>query len=638
MDRQAFHDLGVHNVFDLLDFFSGHGVEVAEVKAEEFVRNEATLLLHVSAEHFAESGLEQVRCGVVLADVSATIVIDSSHEHGTHRLFIGRTLIHLTAAEGGIVHLHGVEHVNLEVGRNERSLVANLATHFGVERRGFEHDAEHALVFAPADNLRFTSGEFVAHELGAFFAVLRPAFGTHRVDALLHVGAGAGLLFFHALLVAFFIDEEALFFGENAREVRRESVGIVKEEHLVARNLVALLQVGGDGGEAFEAGVERADKAFFFALDDACDKFLAFADFREGIAHRVGENLHELANERLLLAEEAGKAACAAENAAEHVATAFVARESAVSNSERNSADVVGNHAVRGAGFAIVVRNAREFSDLCDNRSEHVGVVVAGLALQNSADTFETHTGIDVLGLQRNQGAVAHAFVLHEHVVPDFNVAVVFAVHALDRVLERFGLRSEVAAVIVDFGAGAARTGVAHFPEVGVSVEAHDAVIWEAGHVLPNLPGFVIILIDSCEEAFLREFPHFGQEFPCPGNSFLLIIVTEAPVTEHFEESVVVVVAAHHVEVVVLTGHAEALLAVAYALPTLRIVAQEDGLELVHARVREHERRVVMRNHRRRTHKEVALGFKELDERFAHLRRSHFFGHSYSFDFLRRQI
>ena len=82
-----------------------------------------------------------------------------------------------------------------------------------------------------------------------------------------------------------------------------------------------------------------------------------------------------------------------------------------------------------------------------------------------------------------------------------------------------------------------------------------------------------------------------------------------------------------------LTGHAEALLAIAYALPALRIVAQKDGLELVHARVREHERRVVMRNHRRRTHKEVALGFEELDKGFAHLRRSHFFGHSYSFDF-----
>jgi len=29
----------------------------------------------------------------------------------------------------------------------------------------------------------------------------------------------------------------------------------------------------------------------------------------------------------------------------------------------------------------------------------------------------------------------------------------------------------------------------------------------------------------------------------------------------------------------------------------------------------------------------VVLGFKELDERFAHLRRSHFFGHSFTFDF-----
>ena len=292
---------------------------------------------------------------------------------------------------------------------------------------------------------------------------------------------------------------------------------------------------------------------------------------------------------------------------------------------------MVGNHAVRGAGFAIVVRHARKFNDLCDDRGEHVSVVVAGLALENGADTFETHTSIDVLGLQRNQGAVAHAFVLHEHVIPNFNVAVVFAVHALDRVLECFGLRSEVTAVVMDFGAGAARTGVAHFPEVGVSVEAHDAVIREAGHVLPNLPSFVIVLVHGREQAFLRELPNFGQEFPSPSNGFFLVVVAKAPVAEHLEEGVVVVVAAHHVEVVVLTGHAEALLAVACALPTLRIVAQEDGLELVHARVREHERRVVMRNHRRRTHKEVALGFKELDKGFAHLRRSHFFSHSFTF-------
>ena len=175
----------------------------------------------------------------------------------------------------------------------------------------------------------------------------------------------------------------------------------------------------------------------------------------------------------------------------------------------------------------------------------------------------------------------------------------------------------------MDFGAGAARTGVAHFPEVGVSIETHDAVIREAGHVLPNLPGFVIVLVHGRKQAFLRELPNFSQKFPGPGDSFFLVVVAEAPVTEHFEEGVVVVVAAHHVEVVVLTGHAEALLAVACALPALGIVAQENRLELVHARVREHERRVVMRDHRRRTHKEVALGFKELDERFAHLRRSH---------------
>ena len=91
------HDLLVNVILDHCYFLSSESLEVAEVEAEEFVGNEATLLLHMSAEHLAERSLQQVSRGVVLADVVTAVVVDGSHEHGTHRRFVGRTLLHLAA-------------------------------------------------------------------------------------------------------------------------------------------------------------------------------------------------------------------------------------------------------------------------------------------------------------------------------------------------------------------------------------------------------------------------------------------------------------------------------------------------------------------------------------------------------------
>ncbi len=187
----------------------------------------------------------------------------------------------------------------------------------------------------------------------------------------------------------------------------------------------------------------------------------------------------------------------------------------------------------------------------------------------------------------------------------------------------------------MDFGTGTARSGIAHFPEIRVGVKAHDAVIGKPRHILPDLPSFIVILVNRREQAFLRKFPDFGQKLPRPGNRFLLVIIAERPVSEHFEKSVVVIVPTDDVQIVVLARNADALLAVADALPALRIVAEKNRLELVHAGICKHERRIVVRNHGRRADKQVSLGFKELDKGFANLRGSHRFGHNDTFGFFR---
>ena len=57
---------------------------------------------------------------------------------------------------------------------------------------------------------------------------------------------------------------------------------------------------------------------------------------------------------------------------------------------------------------------------------------------------------------------------LHEHVVPDLDVAVAAA---LDAAADRLRARQMIAAEVVDLRAAAARAGVAHLPEVVVGAE-----------------------------------------------------------------------------------------------------------------------------------------------------------------------
>ena len=58
------------------------------------------------------------------------------------------------------------------------------------------------------------------------------------------------------------------------------------------------------------------------------------------------------------------------------------------------------------------------------------------------------------------------------------------------------------------------------------------------------------------------QFVHFSKEDPGPFNGFFLEVVAEAPVPEHFKESVVVLVLPHVVQVVVLAPSADTFLGI----------------------------------------------------------------------------
>ena len=238
--------------------------------------------------------------------------------------------------------------------------------------------------------------------------------------------------------------------------------------------------------------------------------------------------------------------------------------------------------------------------------------------MDNAHQPLEAHAGVDMLGGQRLERAIRLAIELDEHMVPDLEHI------GVARVDEMRGVAAAADAVVVNLGAWAARTGLAHFPEVVLHIAWNDMVFrkqrfpqrlrLEVG--LESRGG--IAFKPSCVEAVGVESVDLGEKLEAPADRLLLEVVAEGPIAQHLEEGVVIGVLANILEIVVLAAGANALLRVDGAGVVALAPAKEDILELVHARVGEQQGRVIVGNDGARRCKGVAgLLDEEVDEGLA---------------------
>ena len=101
------------------------------------------------------------------------------------------------------------------------------------------------------------------------------------------------------------------------------------------------------GLEEAHALSQRRAEALFLAADDADDQLAVLDDLGVRRAHQLDHALDEPAEEGLLDAEEPTVTHRAAQQPAQHVAAALVARDDAVGDQERHGARVVGDDAQR---------------------------------------------------------------------------------------------------------------------------------------------------------------------------------------------------------------------------------------------------------------------------------------------------
>src|SRR5690606_14591031 len=136
------------------------------------------------------------------------------------------------------------------------------------------------------------------------------------------------------------------------------------------------------------------------------------------------------------------------DDAAQHVAASFVAGNHSVDHQEPAGADMVGDDLqgiVGQIGAAGLARGS------ADQVLEQVDLVIGMDVLQHGGNALQAHAGVHAGLGKRVHRALRVALELHEHQIPDLDVAVAVFLGRSRRAAPDFG-----AVVVEDFGTGAA--------------------------------------------------------------------------------------------------------------------------------------------------------------------------------------
>src|SRR6201996_98563 len=420
-------NLFVDHRFDLRKFVATERLEMREVETQALGRNFRALLRNVFAEQLAQGRMQQMRSRVIEHDrLTARGIHAGLHGVADTQRLVAMPLAGM--AEEHTAHLQRVSDLETAGCAGKRAGVANLATGLSVERCAIE---DHQRVFArvqliellaaahDADHLATRRAERVVAEKFGRLELAGQFRGHQALGLEITALAPAFLLLFHRLFEAGHIDIEPTLACDIGSEVDWKTVGIVKAKCVRARNSPGRL--AGHFVKHAHTMLERFTKALLFRTQGFFDEALLGGELRICLAHLLDQRRHHLPEEVATYPEHPAMAQGAADDTAQHIATAFIGGQHAVDDQERAGANVIGDHAQR---LVADIGGAGEFGRDLDQVSEQVDLVVGMHVLQHGRQALQAHARIDARRRQRRQRAIGRAVELHEHQVPDFDVAV----------------------------------------------------------------------------------------------------------------------------------------------------------------------------------------------------------------------
>ncbi len=311
-------------------------------------------------------------------------------------------------------------------------------------------------------------------------------------------------------------------------------------------------------------------------------------------------------DERLVHVQISAEAGGASEDSAQDVAAPLIRGHDAIRNGKRQRPDVVGDDPMRDAVIRPRIGDSRDLVDGRKERTKYIRIVVRIHVVDHGHHALEAHAGVHMFGGQVAKRAISLSVKLDEHQIPDFDVSRTPGVDAANVIWVILFVAFSFSQIVMDFGAGTARPGVAHLPEIIALAKAQNSLWRNGGDLRPKRRGFLVgIQIVLCiafenrgPHAVAIQAPDFGEQLPGPLDGFFLEIVAKGPVAEHLKERVVVGVESHIFEIVVLATHPNALLRVDGALVIPCFQTEKDVLELIHPRVDKQQGGIIKRHHR----------------------------------------
>ena len=296
-------------------------------------------------------------------------------------------------------------------------------------------------------------------------------------------------------------------------------------------------------------------------------------------------------------------ARCAAQESAEHIASAFVGRKDSVAGHKRYGTDVVRNQTDGNVLLRVgLIGHTGDLAHAVTKCLHGVDIEHGVRILAYHGETLKSHTGIDILVGQFFVTALAVAVELGKHVVPNLNVAVAIAAH----LAVGLSAAESDAAVIVNLRAGTAGT-CAVLPEVVLFAEAEDAVRRNAHFLVPDVKCLIVIEVYRRIQTILRKAYDLRQKLPAPGNGLVFKVIAEGEVSEHLEERAVSCGLAYVLDI----AGTNTLLARCNAASRRNLLPRKVRLQGSHTGVDQQKALIVLGNEGETRQTEMSLALKE---------------------------
>ena len=428
----------------------------------------------------------------------------------------------------------------------DHAAVAYLAAGLGIERGLIQHQcaavpgAQHVYQLAVrihnSQHLGITGKVCIAHKVRGrcidFYAIALPGVCT----GVLTGGTGGCFLGSQQGVELIFIHGNALFLQNILGQVQGEAEGVIQLKGVLAGEHIAI-QLADIFVQHSQAGVNGLAKGLLLRQNDLFDQLCLIGQLRVRHMILMDHRVAHFIQERFVYAQQSAVAASPTDQTAQHIAPAVVGRNYAVADHKGGGAHMVGNDAQGHILLRVLmIFGTGDLADLLHNVLHGVHFKNIVHILENTGQTLQTHTGINILLLQLRVIAVAVVIELAKHIVPKLYIPVALAAGAAIRRAAAILF----ATVKINLRAGAAGAG-AVLPIVVFLTQTHNVAGINAVLLCPNLESLVVVLINGHIQLVLRHFQHLGAELPSPSGGLFLKIIAKGEVAQHFKEGAVTV-------------------------------------------------------------------------------------------------